>query len=85
MHRVGPLQLDYTHPADNLERVYDFQLKETIFCKARDLHPLQSKGHKVTLYQDLLVLTVQKRQDFFPVNTYLRTRALLIPEVIHSA
>ncbi|KAJ1186138.1 hypothetical protein NDU88_002921 [Pleurodeles waltl] len=62
------IQLDYTHRvvphrpgtaprADILTCIHEFQVKEWILRRAREMHPLQFQRHHLVLYQNLSVLT----------------------------
>ncbi|KAJ1178402.1 hypothetical protein NDU88_003648 [Pleurodeles waltl] len=77
VHTVGLLHANNSCPTDILVCVHDFQLKEMILHKARDLHPLKLKGQAVVLYQDLSAITLQKRSEFYPVTTHLHDTGII--------
>ena len=74
--------LDHTHctgsagnrgqqAPDILTCLHYFRQKEAIMEAARGLGQITFEGHKLALYQDLAVLTLQKRQDFRPITEFL--------------
>ncbi|KAJ1136213.1 hypothetical protein NDU88_002630 [Pleurodeles waltl] len=45
---------------------------EAILQKVRNLQQIQFRGYSLQLYQDLSVLTLQRRREFKPITDHLR-------------
>lgn len=72
VHQFGLPRGAKAHPPDILVCVHDFQLKERILRKARDLNPIAFRGHQPMLFQDLADSTLIKRRSFKPITNHLR-------------